>query len=43
MSFQCAPPDVRQYFGLTEEREKLDLYLELVPQPEQPASEAAEA
>ena len=42
MSFQCAPPNVRQYFGLTsKEREELDLYLELVFS--QPASEAAEA
>ena len=42
ISFQCAPPNVWQYFGLTdEEREELDLYLELVLQ--QPASEAAEA
>ena len=31
MSFQCAPPNVRQYFGLTStEREGLDLYIELV-------------
>ena len=30
ISFQCAPPNVRQYFGLTdEEREELDSYLEL--------------
>lgn len=40
VSFECTPPDVRQYFGLTEERKELDLYLELVlPQS---ASEAAE-
>ena len=29
--FQCSPPNVREYFGLTEEeREELDLYLERI-------------
>jgi hypothetical protein len=47
MSFKCAPPDIRDYFGLTEEgKEELNLYLELVL-PDEPiehpvANEAAE-
>ena len=47
MSFDCAPPDIRDYFGLTQDgKEELDLYLQLVL-PDAPienpvANEAAE-